>query len=81
LSLAYQKDKKMLRLSGYYQFTERQIAKLDEGCIINAYLYFMLLHRFGRICLNTKTWGLPALEIPWKLLDYLQTTHRFEVIF
>ncbi len=37
-------------------------------------------HRFKRIYLNT-TWGLPALEIPWKLLDPTRTTHIFEGIF
>ncbi len=36
--------------------------------------------RFERIYLDT-TWGLPALEIPWKLLDPMQATHRFEGIF
>ncbi len=38
------------------------------------------IHRFERIYLNT-TWGMPAQEIPWKLLDPMQTTDRFEEIF
>jgi hypothetical protein len=25
-----------------------------------------------------KTWGLREWEIPWKLLDPMQTTHRFQ---
>jgi hypothetical protein len=33
-------------------------------------------HRFERIYLD-----MPALEIPWKLLDPMQATHRFEGIF
>jgi hypothetical protein len=37
-------------------------------------------HRFERIYLDT-TWGLAAQEISWKLMDPMQTTHRFEGFF
>jgi hypothetical protein len=37
-------------------------------------------HRFERIYLDT-TWGLSALKISWKLIDPIQTIHRFEGIF
>jgi hypothetical protein len=42
--------------------------------------FYAFYHIFERIDLDT-TWGLPAKEISWKLMDPMQTTHRFEGIF
>ncbi len=39
-----------------------------------------LLYRFERIYLDT-TWGLPALQISWKLIDPTQTFHKFDGFF